>query len=141
MNSKPSVPAGLALPMVAGGASFLDDRVEVGASVGEEPLSCREISRLHQRMLVIGLQLDDLLVDGGGFDALPLRVQRVGNLDEPFDRLVDLAGARIEVAEGVCRAPVGGLIGENAEVLCYGSFNLSGAKQLLGVSDGFVAIE
>ncbi len=127
--------------LIAGGAPFLDDDIEVGARVREELLARHEIRSLHQRVLVIRLELDDLLVDRRGFHALSFFVQRVGDLDEPLDRFVDLTGARVQIAQRIGGAPVGGLVCEDAQVLCNGSFDLPLSKLFFSVSEGSVAIE
>ena len=115
---------------IAGGLALLDDGVQVGAGIGIEALAGDEIRGLQQRALMVGLELEDLLEDGRGFDELAFFAQRVGDLQELFDRLVDLAGARVEIAERVRRVPVVRLVFDNAQVFCDSGFEFALPKQL-----------
>ena len=54
---------------------------------------------------------------------------------ELLDRLVDLAGAHVEVAERVRRVPVARLFLDQAQVLRDGSIELALPEQFLGVAE------
>ena len=78
------------------------------ARVGVALLAAENLGDLDEGVLVIGPQLEDLLVDRGRLGAGALVVEDVGDLAVLRDRLVDLAGARVEVAERVREIPVAG---------------------------------
>ena len=118
----------------------LDQRVQVRARVGVASLAAEDFGHLHQGVLVIRLQLEDLLVDGGGLRARALVIEAVGNLAVLRDRLVDLAGARVEIAERVGEVPVAGLILDQADVLRDGVGQLTLTDQLLGIPERGSAI-
>ena len=63
----------LALPQV-------DQRLEVGAGVGVEPLAAEDVRDLDERVLVVGLELENLLVDGAGLGDRPFVAETVGDL-------------------------------------------------------------
>src|SRR5258705_12818479 len=106
----------------------------MGTRVGVTALAAEDFGNLHQRVLVIGLELENLLVDGGGLGADAFLVEAVGDLAVLRDRLVDLTGARVEVAERVGEVPVAGLILDQAYVLRDGVGQFALPDQFLGVA-------
>ena len=111
-----------------------DQRVEVGTRVRVLTLAAEDLGDLYQRVLVIRLELEDLLVDGGGLGAGAFVVEAVGDLAVLRDGLLDLSGARVEIAERVGEVPVAGLILDQAHVLRDGVGQLALADQFLGVT-------
>jgi len=87
-----------------------------------------------ERVLVIGFELEDFLVDRAGLGDRALVVEVVGDLHELIDRLVDLPGTRVEIAERVLRVPVVRLILDDADELRDGSLELPLPDQFLGVA-------
>ena len=71
----------------------------------------------------------------------PFFAQAVGDADELLDRLVDLPGADVEIAERVGGVPVARLILDEAQILRDGRFELALAEQLLGVLECGGAID
>ena len=58
------------------------------------------------RRLVVGPDLEDLLVERGGLRVEPLPHQVVGDAVVLAERLIDLAGAEVQVAEEIGGVPV-----------------------------------
>ena len=92
-------------------------------------------------MLVLGSQLEDLLVDGAGLRQEPFFAEAVRDACELFDGLVQLPGANVEIAESVGNVPVAGLVVGEAQVLRDGRFDLALAKQLLSVFECGSAVD
>ena len=120
---------------IAPRAPPIGDGLEVHARVGQQPLVGGYLGRLHERLLVVRLELENLLVEGARLRQEPVVVQNRGDADVLFDGLVDLAGAHVEIAERVGRIQVARLILDDAEVLRDGRFDLALAEQLLGISE------
>jgi hypothetical protein len=110
------------------------DRVQKGPGIDEHALLRRHLARLQQGMLVVGPDLDDLLVERRGLGPETFAAEAVGNARELLDRLVALPGAHVEIAENVRGVPILRLILDDAQVLRDGRFELPLPEQLLGIS-------
>ena len=96
------------------GAPQLDERVQVSPRVGVQPLAPQDLGDLQEPVLVIGLELENLLVDRAGFCNRAFVVEIPGNLHELLDGFVDLPGAGVEIREGILAVPVSRLIFDEA---------------------------
>ena len=93
-------------------------------------LPLADACQLHQDVFVVRLQLQCLLVEGGGFRKEPFRKLMVGNTDVLLDGLVVLAGANVHVAKRVDGVPILRLVVEQADVLRDRSVQLVLADEL-----------
>ena len=119
---------------VARGFSFFENDVQVRAGIRVQPLARDELGGLQQRAFVVGLELEELLVDRRRFDVLPFFTQRLGHFEELVGRALDLSRARVQIAERVLGVPVARLIFDHAKILRGGFLELALAEQFLGVS-------
>jgi len=71
-------------------------------------------------VLVIGARLQRLLVNSSGLRKEALTKQVIGDLHELQDRTIDVAGAQVQIAEGIDRVPVARLVFDQAHVLSNG---------------------
>ena len=126
---------------VAAALAQLDERVQVRARVRVQLLRAEDVGDLRQRMFVIGLELEDLLVERAGFRHRAFVTEVVGDLDVLLDRLVGLARARVEIAERVLRGPVLRLVLDDADKFRDRGVDLALPDQLLCVTEGEGAIK
>ena len=117
------------------------DSAEMSTRIGKEAQLRSNFSRLQQRMLVVGFELERFLVEGCRFREKPLVVQVVGNADELIDGFVRLSGAQVQVAEQIRRVPVVRMFVDHAHVFCDGSVDLALPQQFLSVSERCRAID
>ena len=68
-------------------------------------------------------------------------VQEAENGQELLDGLLGLTRARVQIAERIRRAPIAGLVFDDAQVFSGGGFEVALPKQLFCVSECAVAIE
>ena len=113
---------------------------QVRTCIHEHALPGRNLGRLQRRMLVVGTNLQDLLVERCGFREEAFLHQAVGDADELIDGLVGLAGPHVQVAENIRRRPVSRLIFDDADVFGDGRLELPLLEQLLGIAPGPGAI-
>ena len=92
-------------------------------------------------MLLIGLGLQDLLVEGAGLLEKPFCVEMVGDADELLDCLVGLPATQVQIAQDVGRVPVARLIFDDAHVLPNGLIQLPLSEKLLSVAQRRGAID
>ena len=111
------------------------------ARLDEQPLPGRHFRRLQHRVLVVGLDLQDLLVERAGLREKSLCVQMIGDANELLDGLVDPAAAHVQIAEDIRCVPVARLILDDAHVLRNGLIELPLAEKLLGVAQRRGAID
>jgi hypothetical protein len=83
-------------------------------------------------VLVLGLELQNLLVDSGGPWQESFVAEIVGNPDELLDGLLDSSGPGVEIADDIGGVPVAGLILGDAKILRNRWFQLSLPKKFLG---------
>jgi hypothetical protein len=126
---------------VARGFSLFENDVQVRARIRVQPLTRDELGGLQQRAFVVGLELEELLVDRRRLDVLPFLAKGIGDFQELFDRAFDLARAGVQIAERVRGIPVARLIFDDAQVFSGCGFELALTQQLFGVSQCAVAIE
>ena len=113
----------------------LDHGAEMRTRIGIKALLRRNFTRLQQRMLMIGFQFEDLLVEGRPFREKPLFAQVVGDADELIDGLVGLSDAHVQIAEEIGGIPVARLVLDHAQVLCNRGVDLSLPHQFLSVPE------
>ena len=92
-------------------------------------------------MLVIGFELEDLLVERAGLGGRAFVVEIVRDLDELLDRLLGVATAHVQIAEGVLRRPVVRLILDDAHEFRDRGVDLALPDQLLSVAQCCSAIK
>jgi hypothetical protein len=119
---------------IAARLSKVHQQFQVRAGVGVEPLHCENVGDLRQRVFVIRLELEDLLVERTRLGGLAFVAQVVRDLDELLDSLVGVTRAGVHVAERVLRGPVLRLILDDAHVLRDGGIELPLPDQLLGIA-------
>ena len=103
--------------MIAARLAPLGDLQEELLGVGERALLGGEVARLQQRVLVVGLELEDLLVERGGLWIEPFVGEVIGDARVLLDALVELLGADVQVAERVGAVPVARLGLDDLDVL------------------------
>ena len=113
----------------------------MSAGVGQQALRRRDFGRVQEGLLVVGLKLEDLLVEGAGFRQESLAAQVAGDAGEELDGAVDLPGAHVEIAECVGAVPVARLIVHQPLVLGNRRIKLALSEQLFCVSQRGGAIE
>src|SRR2546430_12263023 len=89
--------------------------IQIRARIRVQTLTGHQFRGLQQRTFVVGLELEELLVDRRRFDELPFFAKGIGDLQELFDRALGLAPARVQIAERVRGVPVARLIFDNAQ--------------------------
>ena len=125
---------------IAAGAALLRQLAAIHLRVSEQPLTNGNLAELAQRVLVVALRLQRLLVEGRGLRQEAFAEEEVGDARELSDSAVRFAGAYVEVAQGVHRVPVARLVLDQAHVFRNGSVELSLAEQLLRLFHGGFAI-
>ena len=90
---------------------------------------------------VVRLELEELLVERGGLRIEAFADEVLGDAGVLRDRLVGLAGAHVEVAEGVGRGPVARLVLDHAEVLGDGGVEPPLPEQLLRLFQRVFAVD
>ena len=103
----------------------LGDLQEELLRVGERALLGGEIARLQQRVLVVGLELEDLLVERRRLWIEPLVREVIGDAGVLLDAFLELLGADVEVAQGVGAVPVARLGLDDLDVLGDGGVDLA----------------
>jgi hypothetical protein len=95
--------------LVATLLAAIADGLEELLGVGESTLLGGDLTRSEQRVLIVGLELQDLLEEGGGFRVETLGFEMVGNPRELRDASIDLSSPHVEVAKSIGRIPVTGV--------------------------------
>ncbi len=113
------------------GAAARGDGVEVRLGVGEQTLPGGDVGELNLGGFVLRLELEDLLVERRGLRIEALVDEVLGNARVLPDGLLWLAGARVELAEGVGGAPIAGKLVDDAEVLGDRRLEATLSQQLL----------
>ena len=126
---------------IAARAPAVSDCGQIPARVGVKPETGCNLSGLQQRMLVVGLQLDNLLVEGARLRKKSLEAEAVGDAGELFHRARDVTGAHVEIAERVRGGPVARLVFDQAGVFRDRGFELSLPQQLLSVAQRRGAVD
>ena len=111
--------------LVAARLALLGDLQEELLGVGERALLGGEVARLEQRVLVVGLELEDLLVERRGLWIEPLFGEVIGNAGVLLDALFDLLGAHVEIAQRVGAVPVARLGLDDLDVFGDGGVDLA----------------
>ena len=91
-------------------------------------------------MLVVGTNLEDLLVDSGCLGMKPVAHEIVRETHELLDRPIGLPRSKIQISEGIRGCPVLRLILDDTRVFGNRQLELPLSKQLLRVSQGGGAI-
>ena len=120
--------------LVSAGSTALAERLQERSRVEQQALTRGDLSGLEQCVLVVRLDLQDLLVERDRLRKKSILVQAVGDAGELIDRLVDLSGADVQIAEDVGGIPVARLILDDEEILRDRRIRLSLPEQLLGVA-------
>ena len=84
---------------VAAPKPLLEERLQLQARVGRQALLRRQLRRAEQRRVVVGLDLDDPLVERRGLRDEALAGQVLGDARVLGGRLGDLAGPDVQVAQ------------------------------------------
>ena len=126
---------------IALGASARGDRVQMGLRVGKQALPRRDVGELDLRGLVLGLELEDLLVERGGLGIEALVDEVLGDPHVLPDRLLRLAGPGVELAERVGRAPVARKLFDDRQVFHNRRFEATLAEELLRLFQRSVTVE
>jgi hypothetical protein len=113
----------------------------VPAGVRQQPEGSGEFRSLKKRVLVIGLELENLLVDGVGSREKALRAKAVGDADEAIDRLVNPTRPDVQIPKSVSGRPVSRLVVRHARVLLDGRVEIALAQQFFSVPERGSAIE
>ena len=98
--------------------------------VGERALLRGQIARLQQRVLLFGLELEDLLEEREGLGIEALFGEVVRDARVLLETLVDLLGAHVEIAERVGAVPVARLRLDHLDVLGDGDVDLAEFQRL-----------
>ncbi len=93
--------------------------------VGQRALLGGEIARLQQRVLVVGLELEDLLEERRGLRIEALVREVIGDAGVLLEALLDLLGADVQVAKRVGAVPVARLGLDDLDVLGDGGIDLA----------------
>jgi hypothetical protein len=133
------VPRRIAISAAPGAA--LRDLREGFLGVGQLALLGRHVAGLQQRVLVVRLDLEDLLVERRGLWIEALAGQVIRDAGVLLDALLDLLGAHVQIAERVRRVPVTRLGLDDLYVLGDGGVDLAQLEGFLGGLEGGVTIE
>ncbi len=117
--------------VVAAQAPQFRHLLQVRLRIRREPLPRGDLGQLPKRMFVVGFGLERLLVQRRGFRKHAVGQQMIGNPGELGDRLVNVPGFQVEIAERIDRGHIARLILDQAHVCFGGSVELSLAEQLL----------
>ncbi len=127
--------------LVSAAAPPLADGVQVRARIRQQTQAARDLGALQERVLVVRLDLVDLLVEGARLGQETLLAQHLGDADELIDGLVDLACARVQIAEDVARVPVAREFVDDPQIFRNRQVQLSLPEQLLSVAQCCSAVD
>ena len=88
------------------------------------------LAGLQQRVLVIGLELEDLLEEREGLGIEALFREMIGDARVLLEAFVDLLGAHVQIAERVRAVPIAGLGLDHLDVLGDGHVDLAELQRL-----------
>ncbi len=126
---------------VAARSALVGDRLVKGLGVGNASLLGGHVGRLHERVLVIGFDLEDLFIERASLGVKALLSEVIGNARVLGDALVDGIGANVEIAECVRAVPVARLLFDNPDIFGNGRVDAALTQGFFGVFESTFSIE
>ena len=109
--------------------------------IGIEALFGGNFTGLQQRLLLVGLELEDFLVERTGLGEESLLAQAVGNPEELLDGLVASARADVQVAQHVGGIPVPRIVFDHPHVLRDRGVDLAQPQQFFCIPERRRAVD
>jgi hypothetical protein len=119
---------------------LVEQRLQVEARLGRQPLARRQLGRAKQGRVVFRVDLDDLLVEGGRLRDEPVAGEVLGNPRVLADGLIDLPRPDVEITQDVRRRQVPGILLDERRVFGDRRVQAPLAQELLSSPKGIVAV-